>query len=70
MTTLPEALGIIRRTLEIASLVAGSMSGLFFQPEFHGAVGVEIILFPFGSHVIRSWDAGEQRRSRIGDWII
>jgi hypothetical protein len=46
------------------------MSGMFFQPEVPRVVGVEIILFPFGSHVIRSLDAGEQRRSRIGDWII
>jgi hypothetical protein len=69
MTTLPEALGIIRRTLEIAPLVAGSMSGLFFSAR--SSTGCRrIILFPFDSHVIRSLDAGEKRRSRIGDWII
>jgi hypothetical protein len=47
MTILPEASGIIRRTLEIASLVAGSISGLFFfSPVVLRAVGVEIIPFP------------------------
>jgi hypothetical protein len=52
MTTLPEALGIIRRTLEIAPLVAGSMSGLFFQPEVPRAVGV----LSFSPSIVMSYD--------------
>jgi hypothetical protein len=55
MTTLPEALGIIRRTLEIASLVAGSMSGLFFQPEFHGLSALRL---SFSPSVVMSYDPG------------